>query len=247
MLAGQALLEELCVDRGKEMCAQGAMIRRVASARFDYHHSDREWTHLGQVAAFMTFHGQGGDPDTPTNFDWNGKAFTRASLSLLQKLAIGSCSDIYDQILRGRQRLAGASVSEVEWDSWKQAHTDELHHHTSQGGVSQNHFGGRPRSASRSYDEFKREGEREVVDETFAILLSKVLKPQEAVWLIRRYRDGEPTVNLAKDLVTKDTRYQSEGGLTRAVQYIDVVVHRAKKKAREKLPAVWASLAKETA
>lgn len=241
-------LATLCAQHGDRVCSYGNMIRRTAAARYDYRTTDTEWRHLGQVAVFEAFLELGGDCDSPERFDWASASLVRKAVSLLQKMCIGSHSDIYDYILRGRVRLAGAHNEELQWDSWRDATvTDAAGDRDLVNGQADLGLHAQAQTGSQRYYDFDSRAHRAPINEEIVFQLTSLLRPQEAVWLIRRYRDGEPTAAIARELVEKEPRYQAADGFTRASRYVDVVVHRAKKKARSLLEPQWGQLAQEVA
>lgn len=236
-----------CTEATKRVCTLCAPLRYAI--QFANGHSritDAEWQHLGSVASFMAFVQLGGNPDLPEQFDWLSDKYLRLCANLLQGYTLGRNSDSYDQMRRDRSRRPGALVQELRWTAWtvpssRTAYTDET-------GLFR--FGKETRSGKSQNDcyyDFCEQADRVEIAEEVALELTRVLRPQEAVWLIRRYRDGETTAALAEELIKKNAKYQTDGGLLRAIRYIDVVVHRAKKKARAKLAPMWRAIAEEVA
>lgn len=235
-------LYERCAHLAERVCTRGAPIRRLANNRLDQPMSDDQWRHHGQTAAFFAFIDAGGNADLPDSVNWHSQALFARALKLLQIYALGSQSDVYDRIIRERPRRAGGTVAELMWDAWHDASTT-VESKQSDGAPRVKHTAAH--QAQRYYDFWSRQ-DRPQIDDSFAMALTKLLRPQEAVWLIRRYRDGVPTAELARELCEKDARYQTPDGVSRAVRYIDVVVHRAKKRCREAL-ADWQTVAQEVA
>jgi hypothetical protein len=244
MGTGNMSLVDRCNAVADTICKRGGFVRRQVNNQSEEPLTSEDWAQHGRVAAFLAFVQMGGNGDAPDTFDWDSEELLKRSLSVLQQLTLGSSSDVYDRIMRGRQRLAAKAVEELRWDAWASASVDDI---TGQRGFDEaaqadalRHGAGNER-----YQEFERNQAQTQLDDLLVQELTHKLKPQEAVWLIRRYRDGVPTAVLARELVKKDEKYQTADGFTRAVRCIDVAVHRARAKARALLDAQWHSMAKE--
>lgn len=233
------ILAERCSSLGKQICHRGGSVRKMANGRrLEKCMSEAEWQQHGCAAAFLAFIEMGGVADDPDSVDWASTKLFATALRLLQIYALGSESDVYDRIIRERSRRSGNGVTELMWDMWRSAGgADEV------APVAR----ARWRVTPERYYEFWDGINRPTLDDSFAAELTKILRPQEAVWLIRRYRDGVSTAELARELILKDEKYQTADGFTRATRYIDVAIHRAKKKCRAKLSANWAALAQDVA
>lgn len=242
------LLAQRCRTLGLRVCNFSGMIHRSVNSISDAAMSIEEWHHLGQVAAFLAFAEAGGTPESPDCVDWDSKDLFRRAVSHLQQIAMGSQSDIYDRIKRTRVRLTGSQVAEVQWDAWREASMEDLrrsdlqHAQGLQDAIGLELY---PCTETDRYYDFMQRLDNEVPEDALILELTSHLRPQEAVWLIRRYRDGETTATLAREFVQKEARYQTADGFTRAVRYIDVAIHRAKKKAQRLLASHWRQLAVE--
>jgi hypothetical protein len=205
--------------------------------------TSESWSHYGSLAAFLAFMKVGGDVSNPDNIDWESQLLFKTAVSLMQKLTLGSASDHYDKLLRERGRRA--HVDEVCWSSWKQGVYDKgddivapSTRTASRAGIN--------RVALRAYHEFDDALNAGTLDGNELVrALQAILKPREVQWLLRRYRDGEATADIAKDLVDTEDKYQGPGGLAKAISVVDVAIHRAKKRARHALPQRWLVLAQE--
>jgi len=244
MVREEQSLADRCQTVGDAVCRLGGFVRRQLNRQLETPITDADWEQHGRVAAFLAFLAQDGNPDRPDNFNWTAKTFTAKALSILQQITLGSESDVYDRIIRGRGRLSVRSVDELRWDAWGIASLDDLPGHRALEDVLQNEDE-RLSSAHERYQWFERQVTRPLLDDTLVEELTRQLKPQEAVWLIRRYRDGVPTAVLAEELCQKNSKYQTPDGQLRAVRCIDVAVHRARAKARAVLSSRWGHLAAE--
>lgn len=237
-------LADKCRAAGDALCKLGSFVFRQVNQQLDDPLTADDWAQHGRVAAFLAFIQMGGDGDRPDDFDWTSKDFTRRALSVLQQLTLGSQSDVYDRIMRARSRRTVCQVDELAWDTWQHVSADDFSGHRSFEDVC-------AKDDNRATDKSKRYVQeavaRPILDDTLVTELTKNLNPQEAVWLIRRYRDGIPTAVLAEELVKKSPKYQTEDGFTRAVRCIDVAVYRARGKARKILGDHWQRLAQEVA
>jgi hypothetical protein len=239
-------LTERLATTGSVVCRLGGFIRRLINQQNAEPIPDVEWEQHGRVAVFFAFVALGGDVDSPETFNWKARPLIGKSLSLLQQLTLGSQSDLYDKVLRTRARLIAHPVDEMCWDAWQTVCAEELRELSHHG--ARWHTGkGIPFVARDRHQEFLRKTERKAVSEALIADLQATLKPQEAVWLVRRYRDGVPTSVLAKEMVANNEHYQTPDGLLRAIRCIDVAVHRARHKAQRLLPSKWAHLATEMA
>jgi hypothetical protein len=242
-------LEVHCTGVARRLCQYCASVRYVANVRYDAHISEDMWLHYGRTAAFMAFVRCGGSSQTPTQFDWESADYFRCAVSQMQKLALGSESEVYDQVVRDRTRRDGRSVAEVSWDAWTFASLQDIG--SRQGENASSDVTGRTTQYSEHAnvfeDLFVSYLDRAMIVDDLVLELTRILKPQEVVWLIRKYRDNVPSLELARDFQNKDARYQTSDGLVRARRYIDVTIHRAKKKARATLTARWKQLAEEAA
>jgi hypothetical protein len=216
----QESLEQHCETLGRTICNVAWKLVRNCISQVDREFDNTTtfsytWTHYGRTAAFMAFSEMGGSPDDPDSFDWSSPRVRTLALKTLQQLTIGSKSDVYDYMRRGRDRRDGALVDELRWSQW----------------------------STQTYDSANAPDYRDqLVGE-----LSRVLNPREVNWLVGKYCDRRTTAELAQDLVAQDPRYQTEGGLVRAVRKIDTAIHRAKRKARSALDSRWQYLAQEVA
>lgn len=241
------VLADRCANIAKRICAYAGPVRKIAKERFSYAYSTEQWLQEGQVAAFLAFVEFNGDQERPEQFDWTSREYFHRALSIFQLYVIGSSSDIYDTIIRERTRRAGDDVGELSWDSWQGSFAyNEVKAECGWSAKRSGHRHIRDK-ARQHYDACWEQPNRVELGEELVLELTRLLRPQEAVWLIRRYRDGATTALLADELVAKDPRYQTADGHIRAVRYIDVVVHRAKKKCRAKLPRRWQMLSQEVA
>jgi hypothetical protein len=219
-LTAQHSLEQHCEVLGRTICNVAWKLVRncisIVDREFDNTATfSSTWTHYGTTAAFMAFVELGGSPDDPDTFDWSSPKLRTLALKTLQQLTIGSKSDVYDYMRRGRIRRNGADVAELSWSLWQTSTYD-----------------------SANVPDYR---EQLIGD------LSKVLNHNEVTWLVGKYCDRRSTAELAKDLIAKDPRYQTEDGLVRAVRKIDTAIHRAKRKARQSLDPRWQFLAQEVA
>lgn len=244
-----ARLTQQCQALGSRACGFSGFIQRQANMQLEHCMTAEQWHHYGAVAAFLAFAELGGSVDTPEDFDWSSKELFRRAVSHLQTITLGSQSDVYDRIMRTRSRLTGSQVKELQWDAWGSVAVEDLKQVQSNLEASQSQDGLSlyPRDAAEHYYDFEQQTDFELNETELTLELARHLKPQEVVWLIRRYRDGETTATLAQEFVKKDVRYQTEDGLTRAIRYIDVAIHRAKKKAQKLLTPRWHHLAAEVA
>lgn len=248
--AATELLAQHCRTLGVRVCNFSGIVQRQVNTWQDTPIAQEDWHHFGQVAAFYAFTDLGGSPDNPAAFDWNSKELFRRALSHLQQLTLGTQSELYDQVKRRRLRLTGSQVEELRWDAWDMVCMEDLRQveasaeHTTQAADGLALY---PRHTGQQYFDFERKQDSDVPVDALILELTSQLKPQEAVWLIRRYRDGESTATLAREFMQKDARYQTADGFTRAVRYIDVAIHRAKKKAQKLLAPRWHQLALEVA
>lgn len=227
-------LADRCNVAGAQLGKLGNFVRRQLNRQLEEPLTDAEWQQHGRVAAFLAFVQLGGLVEDHHEFDWSSAEFMRRGLSVLQQLTLGSQSDVYDQVLRSRHRLGGCQVEELSWDSWNSASSADLAGHR-----------GFEEAATGDGLHLQEPRERPEIGDTLIVALTKVLRPQEVVWLIRRYRDGISTSVLASELVSKTPKYQTADGYARAVRCIDVAVHRAKHKARTLLSGEWRALAQE--
>lgn len=235
-----------CREIGETVCRLGGFVRRQLNQQLEEPITDSDWAQHGRVAVFLAFLAANGDGDQPDDFDWYSKSFVSKALSVLQQTALGSDSDVYDRIMRSRHRRSARSVDELRWDSWTSASLDDLSGHRAFEELAQcEEFN--PSLAHERYQDFESQAARPLIDDSLVEELTTKLKPQEAVWLIRRYRDGVPTAVLAEELCRKNVKYQTADGLTRAIRCIDVAVHRARAKARTFLADRWQRLAVEVA
>jgi hypothetical protein len=235
-------LADRCRSVGEVVCHLGGFVRRQLNKKLEEPISDTDWQQHGRVAVFLAFLNLDGNPDRPDGFDWYAKSFVAKALSILQQITIGSESDVYDRIVRCRQRRSARNVDELRWDCWASASLDDIAGHRAVEDFSLDLMA--PTSLEQMY-EFERAAARPQVDDALVQELTKNLKPQEAVWLIRRYRDGVPTAILAEELCRKNVKYQTPDGQVRAIRCIDVAVHRARAKARKFLNSRWQQLAAE--
>lgn len=246
-MESSTLLVERCAALRNRICNLAQLVRRMVEDKTDTELSVDTWREHGLTAAFLAFVEVGGDSTDPDGIDWQSPELLRVALRVLQKQVLGSESDVYDVLMRERTRKVGSRVTALGWDAWTEVsladdlgHTREHDGHISAAGSDVD-------AVAYRYQDFVAEHTRPQLDDTFAFELTRLLRPQEAVWLIRRYRDGEPTSVLAHELVQRDAKYQTADGFARATTYIDVVVHRAKKKARRVLDSGWRDLALEVA
>jgi hypothetical protein len=237
-MVGDGELYRRCEELGSKVCSFCNIVLRMSNQRYSHQYDAGEWKHLGQVSAFLAYGELFGDAD-PDTVDWRSRELLMHASRILQKLTIGSKSDIYDSIIRVRLRRDGSFNDELRWAAWNQAHPSEVTDDSKAVTV--------PVDSYQRYFEFQSSLFKTELKDEVASELMRLLRPQEAVWLIRRYRDGVPTVALARELMDKEPRYQTEDGFTRACRYVDVVIHRAKKKARKLLPPVWGEFASEVA
>jgi len=232
-------LTEQCLALGSRACGFSGFIQRQANMQLERSMTTEQWKHYGAVAAFLAFAELGGSVEDPESFDWSSKDLFRRAVSHLQTITLGSQSDVYDRIMRRRTRLTGSQVQELQWDAWTFASLEDVQRVASDVAHRQTPDC-LPLHPKTSQDSA-------VNEDALVWELTQHLRPQEVVWLIRRYRDGETTATLAREFIQKDTRYQTADGHTRAVRYIDVSIHRAKKKAQRLLSRRWQYLALEVA
>jgi hypothetical protein len=248
--AATPLLVERCQTLGAKLCRYSARVQQQANALREAPFTDEEWQHCGRLAAFLAFMDIGGSAAAPDDTDWSAQELFRRALTHLQQLTLGAHSDVYDRLMRARVRRTGSQVSELQWDAWRTASMDDIRQSEAGGESSMQEADGLalyPRDAAEQYYDFTRAQHSDVPMDALILELTRVLRPQEAVWLIRRYRDGETTAAMAKEFVAKDARYQTANGMTRAMRYIDVAIHRAKKKAQRLLASHWHEMAMEVA
>lgn len=246
MVETEQSLAERCRSVAETVCHLGGFVRRQLNKQLEEPISDTDWKQHGRVAVFLAFLNLDGNPDQPAAFDWQAKTFVSKALSILQQVTIGSESDVYDRIVRGRQRRSAKGVEELRWDAWQSASLDDLAGHRAVEEFAPTIETHAAHMVER-HQEFEQGQARPQVGDQLVKELTRYLKPQEAVWLIRRYRDGVPTAVLAEELCRKNSKYQTPDGKTRAVRCIDVAVHRARAKARNALSPQWHRLAVEVA
>jgi hypothetical protein len=239
VLATSDTLDAQLIALGKTLCQYGTpLVRRVRAARWNAM-PEWEWQHHGRAAAYLAFIDLGGDPDQPDAFGWNNPQLLKRGLSYLQDATLGGESEFYDERVRGRNRKSGSLNAELCWDAWLSATPDDTGAAVDAPAARSAWSQWTPSvEAEVSFEDAM---DRAVVEEQFEWAILRVLPPQEAVWLIRRFRDGVATKTLAEELVAKEPRYAGPNGLARATNYIDVTVHRAKAKAKKLLGADWSA------
>lgn len=77
--------------------------------------------------------------------------------------------------------------------------------------------------------------------------LRQVLTPVEHAVMAAHYLDGKPQREIARDMAEADGRYKGRKGLVRAETRVNVLLHRARARARKRLPAEWALRAADVA
>lgn len=224
-----------------------ARARRTAHRLFFYARrattlgmAKHDWHQHSLVAAYLAFIELGGAPDVPDQFDWKHPRLLPLTLKHLRVATIGGASDFIDVHQRNQSRKSGACNDAVCWDAWR-AGVESV--------AKVRSATKKPAPITGEYyanDGFERVP-NEYSGESLLWALAKVLKPQEVVWLVRRYRDGVHQDVLARELCAKDARYQDPTGYDRAINYINVTIHRAKKRARSALGTKWEALAMEAA
>lgn len=224
----------------------GQRARRVAARYFQYARrgtnnmiSDAEWHQHGLAAAYLAFVECGGDPDAPDTFNWDNPQLLPITLKHLRAAILGQGSDFIDIHQRNQARKTGACNDSLAWDAWRAGveQSPKGKHTDSPAPITGEYY---------AHDAFD-QAPREYTAESLMWALAKVLKPQEVFWLIRRYRDNVPQDALAKELCERDQRYQDDTGHARAINYINVTIHRAKKRAQRALGSKWQALALEVA
>ena len=200
---------------------------------------DDEWQQHALVAAYLAFAESGGDPDRWNEFDWEQQSLLQCTLKHLRAAILGSASEFIDIHQRNAVRKSGACNAALCWDAWKSGveKSPSAKHKAEPQPMAGEYW------ANDAFDA----GPSEYTTEGLLWALANVLKPQEVVWLVRRYRDNVQQDTLAKELCAKDARYQDETGYDRAINYINVTIHRAKKRAQRTLGTKWQALALEAA
>lgn len=75
--------------------------------------------------------------------------------------------------------------------------------------------------------------------------LAAVLTPVERAVMTAHYLDGKPQREIARELSVTDARYRGPKGLRRAETRVNVLLHRARTRARTRLDPKWAVRARE--
>jgi hypothetical protein len=236
--APAALLAYLApvVERAGQLCFR---IMRDAERLTGDEMARAEYRHHVAASAVLAYVDLGGDCDAPDAFDWDAarEALLSRTMAHLRATIVGKASDFRDVQNRCTPRREVALDPAAQWTQWRVGGEDR------RALRRRSLLGGNLRGGDAAADEA-------LAEEALADLpaaLAGVLSPTEWTWVVERYRDGVPQTAQIAALVARDPRYQGEGGAARAENRINVAVHRAKRKARERLGARWAALAAEVA
>lgn len=200
----------------------------------------RDWHHHCLAAVCLSYAEMGGTAETADTFDWNSSAFLWAASRRLQQDVVGKTSDFADIHRRHRIRTNGAATDELRWDSWRNpaGALADISVRNPNLALSAEYFG-----ENTDIDT----ADREQVFEQLLEELQAVLKPREFRWLLDRYVHGVDQYQMADALIAEAKEYQHDGGRARAVNLINVTVHRAKAKAQRVLDPRFRALAAEVA
>lgn len=75
--------------------------------------------------------------------------------------------------------------------------------------------------------------------------LRGILSPAEHAVVVAHYLDGKPQRDIAREMAARDSRYRDAGGLKRAETRVNVLLHRARQRARARLSQKWLVRAQE--
>lgn len=75
--------------------------------------------------------------------------------------------------------------------------------------------------------------------------LRRVLSSAEYAVVVAHYLDGRPQRDIAREMAAKSPRYRDAGGLKRAETRVNVLLHRARQRARTRLSGKWLIRAQE--
>jgi hypothetical protein len=193
-----------------------------------------EWEQHGRVAAYLAYVALGGDPETPAAFDWEHPELLQRTLHELRRLTLGDQSDFVDVHRRNSNRKSGVYNDALCWDAWRCAADELLTANESRTAPVQEYLGADDAAAALDLATAQSE---------LLTTLEHALPPREYNWLVRRFCLGVGQQELADELIANTPRYQGPGGRERAINYINVVICRAKQHAREALGSRWAALA----
>ncbi len=199
--------------------------------------SKHDWHQHCLAAVCLTYAEQGGTPETADGFDWEAADFIWAASRRLQADVVGKCSDYADIHRRNQCRSNGATTDELRWDAWRNPHS-ELPHNS----FTYHPASGQPTAPQRLTAEYF-QGDDPLADDVdrrrifsqLLVDLERILQPREYRWLVERYIDGKDQYEMADALVAVTPAYQKTGGRAKAINLINVTVHRAKAKAQKLL------------
>lgn len=203
-----------------------------------------DWHHHCLAAVCLSYAELGGTSENADSFDWDSSEFIWAASRRLQQDVVGKTSDFADIHRRHRIRSNGAATEELRWDSWR----------SPAGGLADTsfRFSQQTHQQALTGEYFSDHNDLDIADRehVFAQLLQElesVLQPREYRWLVERYVEGRDQYQMADALVAEKAEYQRDGGRARAVNLINVTVHRAKAKAQRVLNPRFRALAAEVA
>lgn len=211
--------------------------------------SKQDWHQHCLAAVCLTYAEMGGTPETADAFDWEASDFIWAASRRLQQDVVGKCSDYADIHRRNQCRSNGATTDELRWDVWRHPH----------GGLPETTFNyhptaGQPSTPHRLTSEYFQgsdpmsdDVDRRRIFEQLLADLSCILQPREYRWLVERYIDGKDQYEMADALVAETPAYQKDGGRAKAINLINVTVHRAKAKAQKLLRPEYRAFVAEVA
>jgi hypothetical protein len=180
VIDAETRLTQQCQALGSRACGFSGFVQRQVNMHLEQCMTTEQWRHYGAVAAFLAFADMGGSVDAPDTFDWTSKDLFRRTLSHLQTLTLGSQSDVYDRLMRTRQRLTGSQVKELQWDAWTSVALEDLKQVESNLQSSQENDGLSlyPRDASEHYYDFEQQTDFELSETELTMELARHLKPQ---------------------------------------------------------------------
>lgn len=210
--------------------------------------SKQEWHQHCLAAVCIAYADLGGTPETAAQFNWESPDFIWAAARQLQQDVVGRSSDYADIHRRNQVRANGATTEELRWDCWRNP----------AGGLPETSFtyhartkATTPQRLTNEYyqdeDPLTEQLDRRQVFSCLLADLERILQPREYRWLVERYIEGRDQYEMADALIKTTPAYQGAGGRTKAVNLINVTVHRAKAKAQKLLAARYRVFVTEVA